>query len=98
MPDHPRPGPRGLTIFLTTLLLDEADQLAKRIAILDQGKLPAGGTISGRNLGLGAGEARSPQADPSPNKDTRKSRIVIHFAARTGASPARFFVSEQRVP
>ncbi|HEY9292488.1 MAG TPA: ATP-binding cassette domain-containing protein [Microlunatus sp.] len=34
----------GVTIFLTTQYLDEADQLADRIAVLDQGELVAQGT------------------------------------------------------
>ena len=34
----------GVTIFLTTQYLEEADQLADRIAVLDQGKLVAEGT------------------------------------------------------
>jgi ABC-2 type transport system ATP-binding protein len=34
----------GVTIFLTTQHLEEADQLADRIAILDQGRLVAQGT------------------------------------------------------
>jgi ABC-2 type transport system ATP-binding protein len=34
----------GVTIFLTTQYLDEADQLASRIAVLDQGRLVAEGT------------------------------------------------------
>jgi ABC-2 type transport system ATP-binding protein len=34
----------GITIFLTTQYLDEADQLADQIAVLDQGKLVAQGT------------------------------------------------------
>ncbi|MFR9726470.1 ATP-binding cassette domain-containing protein [Streptomyces sp. MS19] len=34
----------GTTIFLTTQYLDEADQLADRIAVLDQGRLVAQGT------------------------------------------------------
>ena len=34
----------GVTIFLTTQYLEEADQLAGRIAILDRGKLVAEGT------------------------------------------------------
>ena len=33
-----------MTIFLTTQYLDEADQLADRIAVLDQGRLVAQGT------------------------------------------------------
>src|SRR6185437_13535554 len=34
----------GVTVFLTTQYLDEADQLAHRIAVLDQGHLVAQGT------------------------------------------------------
>ena len=34
----------GVTIFLTTQYLEEADQLADRIAVLDQGHLVAQGT------------------------------------------------------
>jgi ABC-2 type transport system ATP-binding protein len=34
----------GVTIFLTTQYLDEADQLADRVAVLDQGRLVAQGT------------------------------------------------------
>jgi len=34
----------GVTIFLTTQYLEEADQLADRIAVLDQGKVVAEGT------------------------------------------------------
>ncbi len=36
----------GVTIFLTTQYLDEADQLADRIAVLDQGRLVAVGTAA----------------------------------------------------
>src|SRR5580698_9169612 len=35
---------RGVTIFLTTQYLDEADELAERIAVLDHGRLVAEGT------------------------------------------------------
>jgi ABC-2 type transport system ATP-binding protein len=35
---------RGVTIFLTTQYLEEADQLADRIALLDRGRLVAEGT------------------------------------------------------
>ncbi|MEU6151083.1 daunorubicin resistance protein DrrA family ABC transporter ATP-binding protein [Actinosynnema sp. NPDC047251] len=36
----------GMTIFLTTQYLEEADQLADRIAVLDQGRLVAQGTAA----------------------------------------------------
>jgi ABC-2 type transport system ATP-binding protein len=34
----------GVTVFLTTQYLEEADQLASRIAVLDQGRIVAQGT------------------------------------------------------
>jgi ABC-2 type transport system ATP-binding protein len=34
-------GKAGITIFLTTHYMEEADQLCKRVAILDQGKIVA---------------------------------------------------------
>ncbi|HKW08249.1 MAG TPA: ATP-binding cassette domain-containing protein [Candidatus Dormibacteraeota bacterium] len=37
---------RGATVLLTTQYLDEAEQLADRIAILDQGKILVNGTLS----------------------------------------------------
>jgi ABC-2 type transport system ATP-binding protein len=36
----------GITVFLTTQLLDEAEQLADRIAILHEGKIIASGTLT----------------------------------------------------
>ncbi|MFG2224530.1 ATP-binding cassette domain-containing protein [Streptomyces sp. NPDC048644] len=54
----------GVTIFLTTQYLEEADQLADRIAVLDQGKLVAEGTadelkrlIPGGHIRLRFGDA-----------------------------------------
>jgi len=40
----PRTGGRGVTLFLTTPYLEEADQLADRIAVLDRGRIVAEGT------------------------------------------------------
>nr|WP_277988709.1 AAA family ATPase [Ktedonosporobacter rubrisoli] len=36
----------GITVFLTTQYLDEAEQLADRIAILHEGKIIASGTLA----------------------------------------------------
>ncbi|MEV6670926.1 ATP-binding cassette domain-containing protein [Streptomyces sp. NPDC051162] len=45
----------GVTIFLTTQYLDEADQLAGRIAVLHQGKLVAQGTAEELKRQVGGG-------------------------------------------
>jgi ABC-2 type transport system ATP-binding protein len=41
---------RGTTVFLTTQYLEEADQLADRIAVLDRGRLVAEGTAAHLDL------------------------------------------------
>jgi ABC-2 type transport system ATP-binding protein len=48
----------GVTIFLTTQYLDEADQLADRIAVLDQGRLVAEGTSAELKRRIPGGHVR----------------------------------------
>jgi ABC-2 type transport system ATP-binding protein len=43
----------GMTIFLTTQYLEEADQLAHRVGIIDQGKIVAEGTPAALKRSLG---------------------------------------------
>ena len=54
----------GTTVLLTTQHLDEADQLANRIAIIDHGKLIAEGTSSELKASVGRGTLRVRLADP----------------------------------
>ncbi|WP_326554848.1 ATP-binding cassette domain-containing protein [Micromonospora sp. NBC_01813] len=54
----------GVTIFLTTQYLEEADQLADRIALLDQGKVVAEGTAEQLKRRLPGGHVRLRFADP----------------------------------
>jgi ABC-2 type transport system ATP-binding protein len=54
----------GATVLLTTQYLDEADQLADRIAVIDQGKIIAEGTPSQLKASIGAGVAHVRLADP----------------------------------
>jgi ABC-2 type transport system ATP-binding protein len=56
---------RGVTIFLTTQYLDEADQLAHRIAVLDHGKLIAEGTPDELKRLTPGGHIRLQFADPA---------------------------------
>jgi ABC-2 type transport system ATP-binding protein len=48
----------GVTIFLTTQYLEEADQLADRIAVLDDGRLVAEGTPGELKRGVAGGHVR----------------------------------------
>jgi ABC-2 type transport system ATP-binding protein len=53
----------GVTIFLTTQYLEEADQLADRIAVLDGGRLVAEGTAEELKRGVAGGHVRLKLAD-----------------------------------
>ncbi|MFI5892505.1 ATP-binding cassette domain-containing protein [Actinoplanes sp. NPDC051513] len=53
----------GVTIFLTTQYLEEADRLADRIAILDGGRLVAEGTAAELKRGVAGGHVRVEFAD-----------------------------------
>jgi ABC-2 type transport system ATP-binding protein len=55
----------GVTIFLTTQYLDEADQLADRIAVLDQGRLVAEGTAAELKRRIPGGHIRLHFAGPT---------------------------------
>jgi ABC-2 type transport system ATP-binding protein len=55
----------GVTIFLTTQYLEEADQLADRIAVLHQGKLVAEGSPEELKRQVGGGHITLRFADPS---------------------------------
>lgn len=57
---------RGMTIFLTTQYLEEADELANRIAIIDKGQIVADGTPQGLKESFG-GESINVMFD---NQDT----------------------------
>ncbi len=54
----------GVTIFLTTQYLEEADELADRIAILDRGRLVAEGTPDELKRRIPGGHVRLRFADP----------------------------------
>jgi daunorubicin/doxorubicin transport system ATP-binding protein len=56
---------RGVTILLTTQYLDEADQLAARIAVIDKGRKVAEGTSRELKAAIGSGCLHITLADPA---------------------------------
>jgi ABC-2 type transport system ATP-binding protein len=62
---------RGTTVLLTTQYLDEADQLAERIAVVDHGRVIAEGTRGELKASVGAGGVRVRLFDPTERERAR---------------------------
>jgi ABC-2 type transport system ATP-binding protein len=69
----------GVTIFLTTQYLDEADQLADRIAVLDHGRIVAEGTATELKRRIPGGHIRLQFADPD---ELESAAHVLDAASR----------------
>jgi ABC-2 type transport system ATP-binding protein len=74
----------GVTILLTTQYMDEADQLAARIAVIDHGKKIAEGTPRELKVATGSGFLHVAVADPA-----RLEEAAQLLEARLGASVQR---------
>lgn len=61
----------GSTVLLTTQYLDEADQLADRIAVIDRGRVVAEGTADELKASVGESSLELRLADPSDLEDAR---------------------------
>lgn len=68
----------GTTVLLTTQYLDEADQLASRIAVIDHGKVIAEGTKGQLKASVGAGavHVRLREADQRPDAEALLVRTL----------------------
>ncbi|MEV0714156.1 ATP-binding cassette domain-containing protein [Asanoa sp. NPDC050611] len=79
----------GATVLLTTQYLDEADQLADRIAVIDHGRIVAAGTTGQLKASIGGGILRVRLHDAEDRDAARQvlSR-VLGAAAAEGSDPA----------
>jgi ABC-2 type transport system ATP-binding protein len=75
----------GVTVFLTTQYLEEADVLADRVGIIDHGRIVAEGTPAQLKAEIGRS---SIEAVPAEEEDRdRLSGVLASFGERCGASP-----------
>src|SRR5690554_3227000 len=61
----------GTSVLLTTQYLDEADQLADRISVIDRGKVIAEGSSSELKASVGRGSLEVRVMDPADREDAR---------------------------
>ncbi len=81
----------GVTIFLTTQYLEEADQLADRIAVLDGGRVVATGSADELKRRIGTEQVELALTDPAGVERARGlllgAEVVVAAADRAGAAP-----------
>ncbi|MBW0104647.1 ATP-binding cassette domain-containing protein [Pseudonocardia sp. KRD291] len=73
----------GVTVLLTTQYLEEADQLANDLVVLDSGKVIASGTASTLKARVGG---RRLHVRPTETADVRSATAIV--AELTGAAPS----------
>jgi ABC-2 type transport system ATP-binding protein len=90
----------GTTVLLTTQYLDEADQLANRIAVIKAGKIMAEGTSRQLKASIGAGTLRVRLLDPAQRPEAERMlgealAVLVHLesdptalSAPVSAAPA----------
>jgi ABC-2 type transport system ATP-binding protein len=76
---------QGVTVFLTTQYLEEADQLADRVGIIDQGKLVAEGTPESLKAEIGRPTVEAVPADDA--EGTRLGATLERFGTLQPAAP-----------
>ena len=83
----------GTTVLLTTQYLDEADQLADRIAIIDHGRVIADGTSAELKALVGTGSVRARLTDPGRRAEAaRVVGQVVGQPVQLEPDPAAFSV------
>jgi ABC-2 type transport system ATP-binding protein len=75
----------GVTVFLTTQYLEEADLLADRVGIIDHGHIVAEGTPASLKASIGRPTVDAVPADPADREAV--AAILERFGERTAASP-----------
>src|SRR3712207_2159079 len=79
----------GTTVLLTTQYLDEADQLADRIAVIDQGRVIAEGTSGELKASVGSGALHVRLRDPEDRLEAeRVLSQALGVAVRLDSDPA----------
>ncbi|MDN3956600.1 ATP-binding cassette domain-containing protein [Sporolactobacillus laevolacticus] len=79
----------GTTVLLTTQYLDEADQLADRIAVIDHGKIIAEGTSGELKASVGSGVLHVRLLDPATRAEAQKLLIeVLDTPVHLSSDPA----------
>src|ERR671935_3134695 len=76
----------GMTVFLTTQYLEEADALADRVGIIDRGRIVAEGTPAALKAEVGRPSLEAIPADPD-DFDEMVS-VLVRFGERTPATRA----------
>jgi ABC-2 type transport system ATP-binding protein len=74
----------GVTVFLTTQYLEEADVLADRVGIIDHGRIVAEGTPTALKAEIGRPTV---EAIPADGKASEVAQILQRFGEPTGGSP-----------
>jgi ABC-2 type transport system ATP-binding protein len=75
----------GVTVFLTTQYLEEADALAGRVGIIDHGRIVAEGTPAELKAEIGRPTVEAVPRDPAERG--RLAAVLERFGASAGGSP-----------
>jgi ABC-2 type transport system ATP-binding protein len=75
----------GVTVFLTTQYLEEADALADRVGIIDHGQIVAEGTPAALKAEIGRPTVEAMPSDPDEYE--RMLGVLSRFGEPAGASP-----------